>query len=119
MKKIAFVLLITLKCTFGYAQTDSVSIKEKLKIAIVAQTKEGGKYDFFTPIKGQEYNGSQIKPGIYATNIEVALIKWGKVNHDLGVKSLQDAYDIFAEYKGRKLNQREIECIKMGFNGKY
>lgn len=117
MKKIALVFIIAFKYTCGYTQTDSVAIKEKLKLDILKQTKEGGRYDFFTVIKGHEYDGSQIKPGLFATNIEVALIKWGKVNHDLGVRTLQDAYAIFVEYKKRELNQKEKECIKIGFNG--
>jgi hypothetical protein len=89
--------------------------KEELRTLILKETKEGGKLDFFTPIKGKEYDGVQIKPGLISTNLGVALYKWGRSNFDLGVNTLEDALSIFAEFKGRQLNQREKEYIKLGF----
>ena len=89
--------------------------KEELRTLILKETKEGGKLDFFTPIKGKEYDGVQIKPGRLSTNLGVALYKWGRSNFDLGVNTLEDALSIFAEFKGRQLNQREKEYIKLGF----
>jgi hypothetical protein len=116
MKKLIILLTVLFSITKAYAQTDTLLVKEKLKKEIIKESKEKGKYDFFTPIKGHEYDGSQIKPGVFASNIEVALIKWGMVNSNLGVKSLQEAYAIFAEFKGREVTQKEKECIKIGFN---
>ncbi|MBO2007648.1 hypothetical protein [Hymenobacter negativus] len=89
--------------------------QNELKALVLQETKEGGKLDFFTPIKGHEYDGMQIKPGIISTMIGIALYKWGRANFDLGISTLDDAVAVFSEFKGRELNQREKDYIKMGF----
>jgi hypothetical protein len=89
--------------------------KEEIHSAILKETNPGGKLDFFTPIKGHEMDGLQIKPGVFATRVSIALYYWGKANKDLGVATLEEAYAIFAEFKGRDLNTREKEYIKLGY----
>ena len=89
--------------------------QNEIKMFMLQESKEGGKLDFFTPIKGKEYDGFQIKPGIISTNLEIALYNWGRAAYELGVNSIEDTYNIFAEYKLRTLNQREKEFLKMGF----
>ena len=112
-------MLLLLTSSFqNFAQTDSETKKlsqEEIKAFILVETKEGGKLDFFTAIKGKEYNGSQVKPGLIMTNIEMALYKWGKANFDLGVENIETALKIFEEHKGSKLNRRENEIIPMGY----
>lgn len=97
------VMLLLLISTYGFSQN---SKKEKLskaeiKTFILTETKEGGKLDFFTKIKGIEYNGSQFKPGLIMTNIEIALYSWGKANADLGVENIETALIIFEKFKGK------------------
>ncbi|MFM7430859.1 MAG: hypothetical protein ACKO1F_13275 [Flammeovirgaceae bacterium] len=83
---------------------------------IIEQTKEGGKLDFFTPIKGHEYDGVEIKPKVYTTKRGIALMKWGSLTRGMGVETLEDAYSIFSEFKKREINSQEKEYIKLGFN---
>ncbi len=90
--------------------------KNEIKEYILTETKEGGKLDFFTEIKGHEMDGIQIKPGVYSTKISMALYKWGRACFDLGVNTIEDAFEIYGEFKGRQLNQRETDYIKKGFN---
>ena len=92
--------------------------KEELHAMILKETGEGGKLDFFTPIKGKEMEGIQVKPGLFATRREYALIKWGEAAWDLGVMDLDEAYSIFADFRGRALNMPEKESIKFGFEKK-
>jgi hypothetical protein len=82
---------------------------------IISGSKEGGKLDFFTPIKGREYDEKQLKPDMIVTTISAALYEWGKANAALGVKSIQDALAYFSEVNARSLSNREIEFITMGF----
>ncbi|MBW7676427.1 hypothetical protein [Chryseobacterium chendengshani] len=98
--------------------TGQVKFADKgvLKKIIIEESKKGGKLDFFTPIKDHEMDGIQIKPGVFSTNIGIALYKWGRENYELGVNTVEDALNIWSEIKNRKPNQREIEYIKMGFN---
>ena len=89
--------------------------KEELQSYILSETKEGGKLDFFTEIKGKEYDGVQIKPGLFTTKQGIALYKWGRACFDIGVNTVEDTYDIFTKFKGKPLNDRDKEYIKMGF----
>ena len=104
----------------GLDKTKTSDIKipsqKELKEIILIETKEGGQLDYFTEIKGKEYDGVQIKPGIFSTKLGIALYRWGRATFENGVNTLEDSYKIFAEFKGRELNQREKEYIKLGFN---
>lgn len=90
--------------------------KKELRNYILTETKEGGKLDFFTEIKGKEYDGVQIKPGLFTTKQSIALYKWGRACFDIGINTIEDVYEIFAEFKQKELNQRDKEYIKMGFD---
>ena len=90
--------------------------QEELKNIILTETKEGGQLDYFTEIKGKENDGIQIKPGVFSTNLGIALYKWGRATFENGVNTLEDSYKIFSEFKGRELNRKEKDYIKLGFN---
>jgi len=90
--------------------------KKELRNYILTETKESGKLDFFTEIKGKEFDGVQIKQGVFTTKQSVALYKWGRACYDLGVNTIEDVYEIYSEFKQKELNQREKESIKMGFD---
>ena len=96
-------------------RSDTTLSSTDLQAWIVEETKEGGKYDFFSPIKGQEYDGIQIKPGVFDTKIGMALYRWGKANFEAGVKSLDEVYANYAAYKGRAANHIEKSYLKMGY----
>ena len=89
--------------------------QEEIRQVVLNESKEGGRLDFFAKIKGEENNGVQIKPGVFATKYSVALYQWGRANFDLGVNTLEDAYSLFSTYKSREINEREKSYIKMGF----
>lgn len=95
-------------------QSAAVSPAE-LETFIVQASQPGGKLDFFTPIKGHEYEGRLLKPGVYATGLEFALYSWGNSVHQLGVKSIEQAYSLYATVKGRPASEREKDTIKLGF----
>jgi hypothetical protein len=104
----------------GLGKTNSSDIKipsqEELKNIILIETKEGGQLDYFTEIKGKENDGIQVKPGVFSTKLGIALYKWGRATFENGVNTIEDSYKIFAEFKGRELNRKEKDYIKLGFN---
>lgn len=104
------------KLNEGKSSEIKIVDKGLLKKMIIEESKEGGKLDFFTEIKGHEMDAVQIRKGVFTTKVGIALYKWGRENYELGVNSLNDALEIWEEIKGRKSNQREVEYIKMGFN---
>ncbi|WP_432670064.1 hypothetical protein [Flavobacterium sp. SM2513] len=113
------ILIILLIFSFKSFSQNSTKIEKlsqtEIKTFILTETKQGGKLDFFTEIKGKEYNASQVKPGLFMTNIEMALYKWGKANFDLGIENIESALKIFEEFRGKELNIREKDLIPMGF----
>ena len=90
--------------------------KKELSTYILKETKEGSKLDFFTEIKGKENDGVQIKPGVFTTLQSIAFYKWGRACFDIGVNTVEDAYEIFTEHQGLPVNDQERDYIKMGFN---
>ena len=60
----------------------------------------------------------KVKPGLFTTKLGIALMNRGKGNYEMGILKVEDSFLIFSEYKGRKINEREKEYIRMGFNGK-
>ncbi|WJS96506.1 hypothetical protein NYQ10_08590 [Flavobacterium johnsoniae] len=116
MKK-NILLLLLLISTYSFSQNSNQEKKSQaeIKTFILNETKEGGKLDFFTKIKGKEYNGSQVKPGLIMTNLEIALYSWGKANAELGIESVESALSIFKEFKAKDLNRIEKDLIPMGF----
>ena len=116
MKQLLLLLTFVMTLSTAYSQTDTTARQVELRSQIIKETQKKGQLDFFTSIKGHEYDGIQIKPGIYDTKLGLALIRWGKATYDLGVKSLDEAFAIFSEYKGKEITNREKEYIKIGYN---
>ncbi len=125
MKHLLSILLLCCNLSsFGQvSNTDSIVVQhklsqEQLKSIVLNESKQGGKLDFFTPIKGKEMDGAEIKPGIYATNLSIALYKWGKANFEIGINSVESALLIYQEFKGSELSKKEKDYIGLGFNRK-
>lgn len=88
----------------------------EIKNYIISETQVGGELDFFTEIIGNEYDGVQIKQGIVTTRHSIALYKWGRACFEIGVNTVDDAFEIFSEFKGESVSSRNREYIRMGFN---
>jgi hypothetical protein len=102
------------------AGADSSELKYRtraeLKEVVLSESMEGGELDFFTAIKGHEYDGIQIRPGLISTKLGIALYKWGEACYDLGVNTIEDAYSLYATLKGKPINEREKDYIRKGFD---
>ncbi len=103
------------KLSGGESSKVKLLSKEELRKMILTETKDGGKLDFFTPIKGHEMEGIQVKPGVFSTRVGIALYKWGRANFELGTNTVEDALEFWAEFNGRPPNVREKDYITMGF----
>ncbi|QEC78509.1 hypothetical protein [Mucilaginibacter ginsenosidivorax] len=122
LKTIVTIGLLT-NITTAFAQTNSTdtsaTITADVKNKILAESKDGGRFDFWTPIKGHEYDGQRIQTGastkdnIYATNREIAVIKWAYALSKSGIKK-SDIIGFYEELKGRKIRSDEITLIDFG-----
>lgn len=89
--------------------------KQDYEVFILEESKEGGKLDFFTEIKGKENDGIQIKQGLFTTLQGVALYKWGRACFDIGVNTVEDVYEVYGKFKGKVPTQRDKDYLKRGF----
>lgn len=116
IRKAVLELIEKEKLSVGENSNIKLLSQDEISAIVLTESKEGGKLDFFTEIKGHEYDGIQVKPGVFSTKIGIALYKWGRANFELGVNTFEDALSNWAKLKGREPNQREKDYIKMGFN---
>ncbi|MGB5989093.1 MAG: hypothetical protein WBG43_05095 [Marinifilaceae bacterium] len=98
----------------------------QIKTYILTDTKKSGKLDYFTKIKGKEFDGVQIKPGVFTMKggivlycivlYCIVLYKWGRESFSIGVNTVEDAYEIFIVFKQKDITRRDKGYIQMGFN---
>lgn len=112
-------LLSSLIAREGLAKGDSTDVQYRTcaetEAYVLKASAKGGELDVFTPISAHEYDGVQVKPGVYNTKLDMALYQWGKACFDLGINTLEDAWKVFAKFRGRALTGKERDYIKMGF----
>lgn len=116
IKKAVLELIEKEKLSIGDNSSVKLLTKEEIKNFVLTESKEGGRLDFFTEIKGHEYDGIQVKPGVFDTKLGIALYKWGRANFEIGTNTIEDVFEFWSEHKGRKINEKEKVYIKMGFN---
>ena len=114
MKQLLLYLFILIS-SFSYAQESSKDLDE-IKKLIIKETRTEGTLDFFTPIKGKENDGYEIKPGVYASYREMALYKWAKSVKDFGIDDLEELYTLYSEARNKEVTPMEKSLLKMGFN---
>jgi hypothetical protein len=93
-----------------------LSDAEKKKTMILQQSVENRSLDYFTKIKGKEHVEIEIVPGIYETNLNFALYKWGRATKELGIETVDFSLIIWQELVHRNPTTQEIEMIRSGFN---
>jgi hypothetical protein len=72
--------------------------------------------DYFTKIKGKENVEIEIVSGVYETNLNFALYKWGRATKDLGIETADFSLIIWQELVHRNPTTQEIDMIRSGFN---
>lgn len=93
-----------------------LSDAEKKKTMILQQSVENRSLDYFSKIKGIENMEIEIVPGVYETNLNFALYKWGRATKDLGIETVDFTLIIWQELVHRNPTKQEIEMIRSGFN---
>ncbi len=117
------LLLFSLQC---FSQTKSpndtiitTSLTPEVCNKIISDSKNGRSLDFWTPIKGHEYDGSLLfgsaggKDNVYASNKELAVIKWSFALAKRGIGK-DDIIALFGLLKSRKVTADDITLIGLG-----
>lgn len=118
MKRILLLLFIVLsvKASAQTTATDSTSKPAvALRNKIISESKDGGKLDTWTLIKGHEMDGKQIAPGLFASNREIAIMIWTYNVVKIGVANKTEIVSIYEELKSRKIREDELVSINYGY----
>jgi hypothetical protein len=124
--RLYFAVILLLFSIQSFSQTKETpdttietSLTSDVVNKIIDDSKNGGSLDFWTPIKGHEYDGSSLfgsaggKGNIYASNKELAVIKWSFTLAKRGIGK-DDIIALFGLLKGRKVTSNDSTLIDIG-----
>lgn len=89
----------------------SVTLTPQVRAELIKASKNNGKLDFWTPIKGHEFDGERIEHDFYVSKEDAALIKWAYKLTITGIKNKADIISLYEELKGRQANSNELHYI--------
>lgn len=93
----------------------SIALTKEVRAKLVRESKNNGKLDYWTPIKGHEFEGEKVEHDFYASKEDVAIIKWAYALTTSGLKNKADIISIFEELKGREIQPTELNYIDYGY----
>ena len=89
----------------------SVRLTPQVRSELIKESKNKGKLDYWTPIKGHELDGERIEHDFYVCKEDAALIKWTYKLTITGVKNKADIVSLYEELKGREANNNGLNYI--------
>lgn len=93
----------------------SITLTKEVRAKLVRESKNNGKLDYWTPIKGHEFEGEKVEHDFYASKEDVAIIKWSYALTTSGLKNKADIISLFEELKGREIQPTELNYIDYGY----
>lgn len=93
----------------------SITLTKEVRAKLVRESKNNGKLDYWTPIKGHEFEGEKVEHDFYASKEDVAIIKWAYALTASGLKNKADIISLFEELKGREIQPTELNYIDYGY----
>ena len=87
---------------------------EDLKKFVIEESKNNGKFDFWTKIK-KDGKSSYNEGGTFFNPTEFSQYLWGISLSKVGIKTMDDVAQIYEELKGIKMTEQQKEIIEYGF----
>lgn len=117
-----FILFAFLACSVNvFAQNsklndDSFKLTAEMRSKLLIASKNNGKLDYWTRIKGHEFEGEKIEQDFYASKEDAALLKWAYDLTTIGFRNKTDIISLYEELKKRKISTNELTYIDYGFH---
>lgn len=92
-----------------------ITLTRQVRAEFIKESKNHGKLDYWTPIKGHEFEGERIEHDFYASKDDAAIIKWSYALASSGLKNKTDIISLYEELKGRPIYQTELNYIDYGY----
>lgn len=93
----------------------SFKLTDEMRSKLIGASKNNGKLDYWTQIKGHEFEGERIEQDWYVSKGDAAVIKWAYDVTEAGVSNRTDIISLYEELKGRKINTNEVNYIDYGY----
>ena len=93
----------------------SITLTKEVRSELIRESKNNGKLDYWTPIKGHEFEGEKVEHDFYASKEDVAIIKWTYALTSSGLKNKADIISLFEELKGHEIQPTELNYIDYGY----
>lgn len=94
----------------------SITLTRQVRADIIKESKNNGKLDYWTPIKGHEFDGEKMERDFYVSKEDAALIKWTYQLTITGVKNKPDIISLYEELKGRQASNNELNYIDYAYH---
>jgi hypothetical protein len=94
----------------------SVTLTPQVRSEIIKESKNNEKLDYWTPIKGHEFDGERIEHDFYVSKEDAALIKWTYQLTITGIKNKNDIISLYEQLKGHKASSSELNYIDYGYH---
>lgn len=119
MRPLILCALLTLSVN-AFAQSNKsndtlITLTRQVRAELIKESKNHGKLDYWTPIKGHEFEGERVEHDFYASKDDAAVIKWAYALTNSGLKSKADIISLFEELKGREIRPTELTYIDYGY----
>lgn len=94
----------------------SITLTRQVRADLIKESKNNGKLDYWTPIKGHEFDGEKMERDFYVSKEDAALIKWTYQLTITGVKNKPDIISLYEELKGRQASNNELNYIDYAYH---
>jgi hypothetical protein len=93
----------------------SFKLTNEVRSKLISASKNNGKLDYWSPIKGHELEGERIEPDYYVSKEYAAIIKWTYAVAIYGVRDKTAIISLYEDLKKRKINNDELIYIDYGY----
>jgi hypothetical protein len=94
----------------------SLKLTPEIKNHFLKESKDHGKFDYWSPIKGHEFEGEKVALDLFVTKEDAAIIKWSFELTTSGLKQETDIISLYEDLKKRKITKTELAFIDYGYN---
>ncbi len=113
------VFLILSLATVGQTSKSNdttFKLTDQVRNSLIKASKNHGKLDYWTAIKGHEFEGEKIEQDLYVSRSDAAIIRWSYEVTKSGLKNKADILALYEDLMKRKANDKETGYIDYGFN---
>jgi hypothetical protein len=99
----------------GKSNDTTFKLTDQIRNSLIKASKNHGKLDYWTSIKGHEFEGEKIEQDLYVSKGDAAIIKWSYDVTRSGLKNKADVIALYEDLMKRKISEKELGYIDYGF----